>query len=152
MKMYFLLNMVDIPASYVSLPEGNPPSRGKNGVKFQVVFINLILICGLVSPHLDTFEAATKGSPNSTRGPSIGPIFGGDQALDGNVAEEIEWISLTLPETNIAPENGWLEYKPFLLGRPIFRGYVSFREGISCGIVWVGDHVLFPLFNPHNLF
>ena len=29
----------------------------------------------------------------------------------------------TLPKTNIfAPENGWLEYDPFLLGRPIFRG------------------------------
>ena len=28
-----------------------------------------------------------------------------------------------------APENGWLEDKPFLLGRPIFRGYVSFGEG-----------------------
>ena len=34
----------------------------------------------------------------------------------------------TLPETNIAPENGWLDaYFPF--GRPIFKGYVSFREG-----------------------
>ena len=31
--------------------------------------------------------------------------------------------TITLPETNISPENGWLEYKPFLLGsRPIFRG------------------------------
>ena len=40
----------------------------------------------------------------------------------------------TLPETNIfAPENGWLEDDPFLLGRPIFRGYVSFREGIFGG-------------------
>ena len=39
----------------------------------------------------------------------------------------------TLPETNIAPKNGWLEYYcTFLLGRPIFRGYVSFREGTSC--------------------
>ena len=28
----------------------------------------------------------------------------------------------TLPETNMAPENEWLEYDPFLLGRPIFRG------------------------------
>ena len=37
----------------------------------------------------------------------------------------------TLPETNIAPENGWLEYDPFLLGWPIFRGEnVSFRECI----------------------
>ena len=38
----------------------------------------------------------------------------------------------TLPETNIAPENGWLEDDPFLFGiRPIFRGEnVSFREGM----------------------
>ena len=28
----------------------------------------------------------------------------------------------TLPETNMAPENGWLEYDRFLLGWPIFRG------------------------------
>ncbi len=35
----------------------------------------------------------------------------------------------TLPETNIAPTNGWLEYY-FPIGfLPIFRGYVSFREG-----------------------
>ena len=42
------------------------------------------------------------------------------------------WLAYTLPETNseVTLENGWLEYKPFLLGRPIFRGYVSFREGI----------------------
>ena len=37
----------------------------------------------------------------------------------------------TLPETNIAPKNGWLEYKPFLLGFGLFSGAfaVSFREG-----------------------
>ncbi len=35
----------------------------------------------------------------------------------------------TFPETNIAPKSGWLEYYTFLLGRPIFRCYVSFREG-----------------------
>ena len=34
-----------------------------------------------------------------------------------------------LPETNIAPENGWLEYDCFLLRWPIFRcENVSFRE------------------------
>ena len=33
----------------------------------------------------------------------------------------------TLPETHMAPQNWWLgDYFP--LGRPIFRGYVSFRE------------------------
>ena len=38
---------------------------------------------------------------------------------------------ITIPETNSSPpENEWLE--SFLLGfsRPIFRGYVSFREGM----------------------
>ena len=39
----------------------------------------------------------------------------------------------TLPETNIAPENGWLE-DVFPIGKyifqpSIFRCYVSFREG-----------------------
>ena len=29
---------------------------------------------------------------------------------------------VTLPETNIAPENGWLEYDRFLFGWLIFRG------------------------------
>ena len=36
----------------------------------------------------------------------------------------------TLPETNIAPENGWLEYY-FPIGKAYFQGQtVSFREGI----------------------
>ena len=29
-----------------------------------------------------------------------------------------------------APENGWLEYDPFLSGSSIFRGSVSFKEGM----------------------
>ena len=33
---------------------------------------------------------------------------------------------VALPETNIASENGWLEYK-FPCGRPVFKCYVSFR-------------------------
>ena len=43
----------------------------------------------------------------------------------------------TLPETNIAPENGSLEYDPFLLGFGLFPGAfaVSFREGNSVGLV-----------------
>ena len=41
-------------------------------------------------------------------------------------------LHLTLPETNseFTPEKGWLEDDPFLLGWPIFRGYVKLREGI----------------------
>ena len=39
----------------------------------------------------------------------------------------IEYIHVfTLPETNIAPEEWW--ETTFLLGRPIFRGYVGFKE------------------------
>ena len=36
----------------------------------------------------------------------------------------------TLPKTNIAAVNGWLEDESSFLGRTIFRGYVSFRECI----------------------
>ena len=39
--------------------------------------------------------------------------------------------STTLPETNIAPKNGWLE-SYFPIGEAYFRGYVSFREGSCC--------------------
>ncbi len=47
--------------------------------------------------------------------------------LDGFLAKT---NSLTLPETNIAPKmDDWK--MNFLLGRPIFRGHVSFREGTS---------------------
>ncbi len=59
----------------------------------------------------------------------------------------------TLPETNIAPENGWLEY----VGMPvsfwdglfssIFRGYVSFRECDYCSIwpeSWHQSYILVP--------
>ena len=59
----------------------------------------------------------------------------------------------TLPETNIfAPENGWLEYDRFLLGWPIFRGYVSFRE---CNYKkHLGDLVFFcfPSISPCHFF
>ena len=37
----------------------------------------------------------------------------------------------TLPETNIAPENGCLEDDRFLVEWPIFRVYVSLGESIS---------------------
>ncbi len=38
-------------------------------------------------------------------------------------------MEFTLPETNIAPENGWLEYY-FPIGEAYFQGRaVSFREG-----------------------
>ena len=36
----------------------------------------------------------------------------------------------TLPETNIAPENGWLEDEFPFLGRPIFRG-CDYHESLS---------------------
>ncbi len=39
-----------------------------------------------------------------------------------------EDIDSTLPETNIAPENWWLEDDPFRLGWPMLRGYFSCKE------------------------
>ena len=36
--------------------------------------------------------------------------------------------TLAVKPTAKAPKNGWLEYDPFLLGRLVCRGYVSFRE------------------------
>ena len=41
----------------------------------------------------------------------------------------------TLPETNVSPENGWLEYKPFLLGWPIFRGELLVLGRIGFGMI-----------------
>ena len=38
--------------------------------------------------------------------------------------------SITLPETNIAPENGWLEYKPFLLGFGLFSAAMLVLGGV----------------------
>ena len=49
-------------------------------------------------------------------------------------------IRPTLPETDIAAEIQWLEDEMSFWKLPIFRGYVSFREG-SFGMVWV---VIFP--------
>ncbi len=39
-----------------------------------------------------------------------------------NFSEEDHKEIHSLKLTAKAPTNGWLEYKPFLLGRPIFRG------------------------------
>ena len=67
-------------------------------------------------------------------------IMGKEKSFFGG--SNIKRLNITLPETNIAPENGWLGDDPFLLGRPIFRGYVSFREGTvfffsaTCGYQW----------------
>ncbi len=50
-------------------------------------------------------------------------------------------ISVELPSLKLtanAPKIGWLEYDPFLLGRPLFRGYVSFREGDHLSFLFVG--------------
>ena len=42
----------------------------------------------------------------------------------------VNFLGSTLPETNIAPKNGWLEYY-FPIGEAYFQGRtVSFREGM----------------------
>ena len=38
-------------------------------------------------------------------------------------------LLITLPETNIAPENGCLEYDPFLLGFGLFSGAKTLVSG-----------------------
>ena len=50
------------------------------------------------------------------------PIYAGDSFHWG------VFNDATLPETYIAPANGWLEYLAILFGWPIFGGNVSFRE------------------------
>ncbi len=42
----------------------------------------------------------------------------------------------TLPETNIAPKNGWVEDEFPFVARPIFRGFVG-SEDLSEGGGWV---------------
>ena len=72
---------------------------------------------------------------------------GGDSCLFGNVTPELQGdMKLifveggkskkrdTLHETNIAPENGWLEYE-FSFGKAYFQGYVSFWEGIPASFM-----------------
>ncbi len=47
--------------------------------------------------------------------------------------DKLAWdniTSYTFPETNIAPENGWMEYDRFLLGWPIFRGELLVSESV----------------------
>ena len=63
------------------------------------------------------------------------PQLGGGEVAVGETPNwkesgkaSIKFLSVTLPETNIAPENGWLEYS-FPFGMAYFQGRtVSFRE------------------------
>ena len=50
------------------------------------------------------------------------------------------FVQDTLPETKIAPENGWLEDDPFLLGKKAYcQGvYLSFRESILLNDIGIG--------------
>ena len=47
----------------------------------------------------------------------------------------VQHLQITLPETKIAPENGWLEYDRFLLG----RGLLSGAFAVSLGSVVVRE-------------
>ena len=44
------------------------------------------------------------------------------------------WGTIALPETNIAPENGWLEYS-FPFGKPYFQGLLLLVLGTIISIV-----------------
>ncbi len=70
--------------------------------------------------------------------PAVGARFPPSTAWKGVVVgkKTFQNISITLPETNIALENGWLVQMKFPFGaRPIFRGYVSFREGMLINLI-----------------
>ena len=55
--------------------------------------------------------------------------------VDWNKCLGARLSTITLPETNIAPRNRWLEYY-FAIGEASFRGYVSFRAGNSMASWW----------------
>ena len=57
----------------------------------------------------------------------MGDSLPGDSIRDLLIAPNWEVTCITLPEANIAPEDGW--NTSFLLGRPIFKGYVILPEG-----------------------
>ena len=88
------------------------------------------------NPHLDEESVPVRPATPSTQTPR--QVSAGHGSGYGRLGEDWTWFicSITLPETNIAPKNGWLEYyfpigwnTTFLLGWPIFKGYVSFRGG-----------------------
>ena len=67
--------------------------------------------------------------PTASAGAAIQAFFSSLQQNGVCVEEDIFSFLGTLPKTNIAPENGWLEdYFPF--GMAYFQGRtVSFKEG-----------------------
>ena len=76
-------------------------------------------------------------NPTAKNNSNAGPCFLGRVAASGRKTTQKDFADYrykwcTLPKTNIAPKNGWLEYKPFLLGESYFQGRTfSFREGIQ---------------------
>ena len=69
--------------------------------------------------------------PNGKKGNSKPWIGSSKPWISRKCLKEI--FQHTLPETNISPENEWLEYDRFLLGWVVFRGCVNFREGTVDG-------------------
>ena len=103
----------------------------------------------LFNPHGLTKAFRCTGCTSSWEGFSCSPTLSVQcQCMIGRSTSTI-----TLPETNGSPlkMNGW--NATFLLGRPIFRGYVSFREGKSlqiilcCSISYKQHHISYLLTN-----
>ena len=68
------------------------------------------------------FQAATHLKFNEFAPEKVTKSPKGKDSLPTSNHHFSEAFAVTLPETNIAPKNGWLEYDRFLLGRLIFRG------------------------------
>ena len=79
----------------------------------------------LGSAPLDSHERWSEHFPVDSHGRSttwVGSRFVGWLGFMIENHSELKVHELTLPETNISPENGWLEYDRFLLGFGPFSG------------------------------
>ena len=77
--------------------------------------------------HVSHFMATTRHDVATFRPGTIeGKFFATNREGCWRQGDHQSVPSCTLPETNIAPENEWLEYRntSFLLGWPIFKGYI----------------------------
>ncbi len=82
--------------------------------------------------HIKVSQAPISQQETSKLVASFQPEASSCELKTKNDEHHFSAICLTLPETNIAPENGWLEDDPFLLGQTAYFQVrsVSFREGI----------------------
>ncbi len=80
---------------------------------------------------------------------NVGDFFDTVKVMGPGATErdtKIESFDDTIPETNIAPDKRGLGDYTVFWGKPIFRHYVSFREGITVSPVSFSSFPYFPFF------